>query len=74
MKGKVIRLVSEKQFGFIKANGVDYFFHSSGFDGHWDDLVSDMKSKEVLVEFDDVPGVKGPRAENVRRVDSGLNI
>lgn len=76
MKGKIVRLVDEKNFGFIKAvSGVDYFFHATGFDGHWNDLVTDINArKEILVEFDETNGVKGPRAENVRRLDGGLNI
>lgn len=74
MTGKVVRLVSEKSYGFIrgKENGVDYFFHSTGFDGHWNDLIEDLNDKkEILVTFDDVQTSKGARAENVVRLDNG---
>lgn len=72
MRGKVVRLVADKHFGFIKsdASGIDYFFHSSGFDGYWPDLVFDFENKkEIKVEFNDVANNKGPRAENVKRLD-----
>lgn len=73
MKGKIARVVEGKKFGFIRSDlGIDYFFHETGYNGHWDDLVADMKDKSIEVEFEETNGVKGPRAENVRRVDSGV--
>lgn len=75
MIGKVRRIVEDKGFGFIKSdlNAVDYFFHKSGFDGHWGDLINDVNDKkEVVVEFDVVASAKGPRAENVKRMDNGV--
>lgn len=76
MTGKIIRIVPDKGFGFIKSdlNQVDYFFHKSEFDGHWMDLVDDFDNKEIRVRFDEAMTNKGPRAEKVRRLDGGLNI
>lgn len=69
MTGKVVRLVPEKQFGFIRSDvgKTDYFFHRTEFDGHWDDLVADF-GKEIKVEFNEANSAKGPRAENVRLI------
>lgn len=76
MEGTIIRLIGEKGFGFIKSevDKLEYFFHRSGFNGHWDDLVIDINSKIIRVTFDSVSNQKGPRAENVTRIDSGLDI
>lgn len=76
MNGKVVRVVAEKGYGFIKSDfdQVEYFFHRTGFDGHWDDLVTDLNDKKkVTVSFDSTTGTKGPRAESVRRTDGGVN-
>ena len=75
MTGKVLRVVEQKGFGFIKSDvdSADYFFHKTGFDGHWDDMVADLRQRiPIMVEFDTVMGTKGPRAENVRRLDNGV--
>lgn len=73
MKGKIVRLKSDKWFGFIRAESrkeEDYFFHKSCFNGHWDDLVEDFDNGAAIeVEFEVVPSDKGPRAENVTRLD-----
>jgi cold shock CspA family protein len=71
MTGKVVRVIKDKGFGFIKGdlNGVEYFFHNSEFRGHWLDLLEDIDKKVIKVEFDVVKSQRGPRAENVRRLD-----
>lgn len=74
MLGK-LKTVNEKGFGFIQGdNGTEYFFHRSGFNGHWDDLREDFNRKirqeEFRVEFEfEGDNPKGPRACNVRRTD-----
>jgi CspA family cold shock protein len=63
MNGTIKRLVSDKGFGFIRANdGAEYFFHQSACaDARFDDLHEGQS-----VTFDKSEGPKGPRAENVR--------
>jgi CspA family cold shock protein len=63
MHGTIKRLVSDKGFGFVKADdGMEYFFHqASVVDGNFDDL----REGQALT-FDKGQGPKGPRAENVR--------
>lgn len=70
MKGTIIRLKEDKYFGFIRSGKDDYFFHKSCFNGHWNDLIEDFNREFVIeVEFEVVPSDKGPRAENVSRLD-----
>jgi CspA family cold shock protein len=65
MTGSVKKIVSDKGFGFIKADdGKEYFFHRSAVQG---DLFETLKGGEK-VEFDTTTGPKGPRAENVKIV------
>jgi len=74
MRGIIKRLMEEKHFGFIRSQeGVEYFFHSSDFNGHFNDLVDDVNSgQQVEVEFNVVPSQKGPRAGDVVRTDGGI--
>ncbi len=70
MNGFVKNLVANRNFGFIRADGTEYFFHRDNFSGHWDDLVTDINAREkVEVTFDVEESQKGPRATNVRRKD-----
>ena len=70
MTGNVKNLVEKKGFGFIRAEGKEYFFHKDDFKGHWDDLVDDHKDGQTItMEFEVVQSAKGPRASNVRRTD-----
>lgn len=71
MIGFVRNVNHEKGFGFIRTDtSGDYFFHRSGFNGHWDDLCVDFSvGKKIEVEFDPEQGPKGPRANNVNRTD-----
>lgn len=64
ISGEIVRLVRDKGFGFIKADGDhkgDIFFHSSAMqNAQFDNLVEGTK-----VTFEMGRGTKGPRAENV---------
>lgn len=63
VKGTIKRLVREKGFGFIGAEGgVEHFFHRSACTGDTFDQLREGQS----VSFDIGEGPKGPRAENVR--------
>lgn len=73
MIGYIIKIPAEKFFGFIKAgDGKEYFFHRMDFQGHWDELRRefDYVKDKINVEFDIVASQKGPRASNVRRIES----
>jgi cold shock CspA family protein len=68
--GKIVRLVPLKQFGFIRSDGKDYFFHKSSFNGYWDDLIDDFEGDvKIEVSFEPTQSSKGARAENVKRLD-----
>ena len=70
MKGIVKNVVANRNFGFIRCSGVEYFFHRDDFTGFWPDLVEDINAKaKVEVEFESQDSPKGPRAINVRRTD-----
>lgn len=61
MQGKIVRLMKEKGFGFIRAEEVDYFFHRTALKNiRFDDLVGGEE-----VEFEDSEASKGPRAEDI---------
>lgn len=71
MKGTIVRVMAEKRFGFIQGtDGKQYFFHASAFGGFFDDLVADLADNpHIAVSFEPVLAEKGPRAENVSRLD-----
>lgn len=63
LTGRVIRIVREKGFGFIRVDGgkAEYFFHRSACPiGVFETLVDDD-----AVSFTPAEGAKGPRAESV---------
>jgi len=61
-KGTIVRLISDKGFGFIKAgDGKEYFFHQSGVREDFSRL---REGQEV--EFDPTQGPKGLRAESIQ--------
>jgi CspA family cold shock protein len=61
--GTIVRLVSDKGFGFIQASDrSEYFFHQSACNGvRFDEL-----REGQAVTFEKGQGPKGPRAEDVR--------
>lgn len=61
--GRVSRLIEDKGFGFITAEGIDYFFHHSQCITPFKELK--FKDK-VQFNIDDSP--KGPRAKDVDRI------
>ena len=71
MTGYVKSIKSDKGFGFIKSDNMEYFFHRSDLYGHWDDLVEDFEKigKQIQVEFERKESTKGPRATNVRLIN-----
>jgi CspA family cold shock protein len=62
MKGTVVRVNAERQFGFIKGeDNIEYFFHRSAIqNGSFEDA-----TRGRAVEFQPGDGEKGPRAEEV---------
>jgi CspA family cold shock protein len=62
MTGEILRLHSDKKFGFIKGEDKkDYFFHQSALKNcNFDQL---QKGQEVT--FEDAEGEKGLRAEDI---------
>lgn len=60
LTGTVKRIVNEKGFGFIGADGTDYFFHKSSCDDF------DGMQTGDRVTFVAKRGEKGPRADRVR--------
>lgn len=60
--GTIKKLVSDKGFGFIKADGEDLFFHRSAVTGTTFEELQEGQS----VEYEVGQGPKGARAENVR--------
>ena len=63
MKGKIKKLIRDRDFGFITAeDGKEVFFHRNSLaGGDFDALV-----EGTGVEFDPESGPKGPSAVNVR--------
>jgi CspA family cold shock protein len=64
MTGKVIRIVLDKGFGFIRATdgAAEYFFHKSELRGV---TFADLR-EGALVRFEVEPSDRGPRARDVR--------
>lgn len=66
MQGVIKKVDHVRQFGFIRAANIDYFFHRDDFDGTWADLCEDFDKGGVIeVEFEPTKTDKGPRAAEV---------
>lgn len=62
LSGTIRRLQSAKGYGFLTANGRDYFFHRSAFDPP---NVYETLREGMTVTFVPTDGEKGPRAEQI---------
>ncbi len=71
LRGALRNIVNQKNFGFIRYSGVDYFFHRDDFDGHWGDLVNMFQNTRTKIEldFEVAESNKGPRATRVHRAN-----
>ena len=63
LRGAIVRLVRERGFGFIRADGTDFFFHKSGCIDDFHDL-----GEGHAVQFEIEGSNRGPRAVNVEKV------
>jgi CspA family cold shock protein len=61
MKGKIVRVVKEKSFGFIQSGGQDYFFHRSALKN----ITFDDVKVGQEVTFEEMETEKGMRAEDI---------
>lgn len=62
MKGKIVKLMTDKGYGFIKAEGGgELFFHHTALRN----VKLDQLRVGDDVEFEQGEGAKGPRAEDV---------
>ncbi len=65
--GKIVRILIDKGFGFIgDEGGVEHFFHQSGVQ----DAVFESLREGQRVEFTVEESTKGPRAGDVRVIES----
>ncbi len=65
--GTIARLLIDKGFGFIRdESGVEHFFHRSSVRG----AVFELLREGQRVEFSNEDSPKGPRAAEVRLLDS----
>lgn len=70
VEGVVKNLIRAKNFGFIMHNSDEFFFHRDDFNGHWHDLAHDFEAgQQIKVQFTPQHTVKGPRANEVSRLD-----
>jgi len=64
-----IKKPNSRGFGFIEtAEGIDFFFHYSSFDGDWKKMLSSyLANNNLVVEFENDPTtIDGPKAKNVK--------
>ncbi len=64
-QGKIKKVIAEKGFGFIEAQGGDLFFHHSELQG----VAIEQLREGQQVEYTVGQGKKGPCATAVRLVD-----
>lgn len=64
MDGVIVRLFSDKKFGFIKSvdNQIEHFFHQSALIG----VRFDKLKEGQQVDFEPIVSEKGPRCGSVR--------
>ena len=65
-QGSIKKLVTDRGFGFIEGERGDVFFHHSALQG----VSIEALRIGQTVEFEMGQGPKGPRAENVRVLES----
>jgi CspA family cold shock protein len=61
-QGRIVRLVPQKSFGFVRAGEVEFFFHRNAVEGTSFDELREGQT----VSFIEGNGDRGPRAERVR--------
>ena len=61
-QGTIIKLITEKCFGFIEGGRGELFFHHRAVEG----ATIESLSVGQEVSYEEGSGPKGPRAENVR--------
>ena len=61
-QGTIIKLITDKGFGFIEGERGELFFHHSAVEG----ATIESLSVGQEVSYEEGRGPKGPRAENVR--------
>ena len=62
MKGKIVRVLGDKMFGFIRGeDNKEYFFHASALRN----IQFNQQLDGISVEFEETEGPKGLRAEEV---------
>ena len=66
MTGTIAHVVRQRLFGFIRADGRDFFFHKADLE----DLDFNDLAKEDVVEFEPGESAKGLRAIRVRAPDA----
>lgn len=67
MTGTIARLLIDKGFGFIRdESGIEHFFHRSAVRG----AVFELLREGQRVEFTNEESAKGPRAGDVRLIES----
>jgi CspA family cold shock protein len=65
-QGEIKKLVTDRGFGFIEGERGDIFFHHSALQG----ISIEALRIGQTVEYEVGHGPKGPRAENVRLLES----
>lgn len=60
--GTIVTVRDDRGFGFVRANGSDYFFHASDLNG----LEFSRQLQEQRVTFNIVSSNKGLRAANIQ--------
>lgn len=68
--GKIVRVIEDKQYGFIRVKGHsgDFFFHAQDYNGSWIELAEIPSSKFPQVTGVIVESAKGPRLADVTPV------